>query len=277
MTRDDPRVIPDLQDDLRRLGFSAGDLVILQSSFRTLGRPEVTPADFLCTLLELLGPGGTLMTPTFTYSYAGLWGVQPFDPQTTPGLLNGILTETLRQWPGARRSAHPTYSVAAFGRHADELTRDKQQASALGEGSSYGEANRLGARILLLGVGNDRNPMLHYAETVAEVPYLDIPWRAHAGKTALVLQADVPAEVPLPEEYPACSLGFGAADDYLEERGVLRRGRVGEATCLLMDSRTMVAAVAERLRREPGWLLCSTFGCEPCTLRKRRLRALGRL
>jgi hypothetical protein len=90
-----------------------------------------------------------------------------------------------------------------------------------------------------------------------------------------VLQADVPAEVPLPEEYPACSLGFGAADAYLEECGVLRRGRVGAANCLVMDSQTMVAAVAERLRREPGWLLCSTFGCEPCTLRKRRLRAMG--
>jgi len=52
---------------------------------------------------------------------------------------------------------------------------------------------------------------------------------------------------------------------------------VGEATCLVMESQIMVAAVAERLRRDPGWLLCYTFGCEPCTLRKRRLRALGRL
>jgi aminoglycoside 3-N-acetyltransferase len=277
MTSDAPQVIPDLQEDLRRLGLSAGELVVLQSSFRRLGRPEVAPADFLRTLLDLLGPDGTLMTPTFTYTYTGLWGVQPFDPQRSPGMLNGILSETLREWPGARRSAHPTHSVAAVGRYADELTRDKQQASALGAGSSYGEANRLGARILLLGVGNDRNPMLHYAESVAGVPYLDIPWRAHAGRTALVLQAGVPVEVPLPEEYPACSLGFGAADAYLEEHGLLWRGRVGAATCLLMHSPHVVTAIAARLRRDPGWLLCNTFGCEPCTLRKRRLRALGRL
>jgi aminoglycoside 3-N-acetyltransferase len=277
MSSDDPRVIIDLQDNLRSLGLSAGDLVVMQSSFKSLGRPDVTPADFLYTLLELLGPGGTLMAPTFTYSYAGLWGITPYDPQNTPGVLNGILTETLRHWPGARRSAHPTYSVAAFGRYADELTRDKEQASALGEGSSYSEANRLGARILLLGVGNDHNPMLHYAESAARVPYLDIPWRAHAGNTALVLQAEVPVEVALPPEYPACSLGFGAADDYLEEHGVLHSGPVGSARCLLLDSQSMVAVVTERLRREPGWLLCNTFGCEPCTLRKRRLRALGRL
>jgi aminoglycoside 3-N-acetyltransferase len=277
MTSDDPQVILDLQEDLHRLGLSAGELVVLQSSFRKLGRPEVTPADFLRTLLELLGPSGTLMTPTFTYSYAGLWDIQPFDPQHSPGLFNGILSETLRKWPGARRSAHPTHSVAAIGRYADELTSNKQQASALGEESSYGEANRLGARILLLGVGNDRNPMLHYAESVAGVPYLDIPWRAHAGPTALVVEAGVPVEVPLSVESPACSLGFGAADAYLEEHGLLWRGRVGAATCLLMHSPHVVTAIAARLRRDPGWLLCNTFGCEPCTLRKRRLQTLGRL
>ncbi len=270
-----PRVIPDLLDDLRRLGVEPGDLIVMHSSFKALGRADVTPADFIGALQAALGADGTLLTPTFTYSYAGFWDVQPFDPQTSPGLHNGILTETLRRYPGARRSAHPTYSVAALGRHAEVLTQNKAQASALGFGSSYDDAHRLGAKVLLLGVGNDRNSMLHYAETVAGVPYLDIPWRACAGPTALVLRAGRPVEVLLPIEYPACSLGFGVADAHLEAHGVVKRGLVGAAPCLLMEARAMVAAVAEQLRRQPGWLLCHTFGCEPCTLRRRRLRSLG--
>jgi hypothetical protein len=84
-------------------------------------------------------------------------------------------------------------------------------------------------------------------------------------------------EVPLPPELPGCSLGFGVADAYLEEQGLLKRGKIGSAVSLLMSSQAMVAAVAARLRREPGWLLCHTFGCEPCTLRRRRLRSLGLL
>ncbi len=150
-------------------------------------------------------------------------------------------------------------------------------ASALGFGSSYDDAYHLGAKILLLGVGNDRNSMLHYAEVVAGLPYLDIPWRAHAGNTALVLRDGQTVEVPVHNEFPACSLGFGVADAHLEERGLLKRGRVGGAASLFMDSRDMVSAVVERLKREPAWLLCNTFGCEPCTLRKRRLRSLGLL
>ena len=277
MTTETPSVIPDVLDDLFRLGLKPGDVVVVHSSFKALGRRDVAPADVIRTLLEAIGPGGTLIMPTYTYSYAGHWDMQPFDAATSPGLLNGILSEALRRYPGALRSAHPTYSVAAIGRHAEEITRNRESASALGFGSSFETANQLGAQILLLGVGNDRNSMLHYAETVAGVPYLDIPWRAHAGKTALVLKEGVAVEVPLPDEHPACSLGFGVADSYLEEQGILKRGHIAAADAILESSQAMVQAVAARLRREPGWLLCHTFGCEPCTLRRRRLRALGRL
>ncbi len=276
MSTDRPAVIPDLLEDLVRLGLRPDNFVVMHSSFKTLGRRDLAPADVIRTLLEAIGPGGTLMTPTFTYSYSGLWGMQPFDP-AGPGLLNGILSETLRGYPGALRSAHPTYSVAAIGRHAEEITQHRETASALGFGSSFEAANQLGARILLLGVGNDRNSMLHYAETAASVPYLDIPWRAHAGKTALVLREGAAVEVPLPEEYPGCSLGFGVADSYLEELGILKRGKIAAADAILESSQAMVQAVAMRLKREPGWLLCHTFGCEPCTLRRRRLQLLGRL
>ena len=277
MSTETPAVIPDLLDDVSRLGLEPGDLVVVHSSFRALGRPGGAPADLIRTFMEALGPGGTLMMPTFTYSYAGLWEMQPFDRDASPGLLNGILSETLRRYPRALRSAHPTYSVAALGRYAEAITRNRDAASALGFGSSYETAHQLGAKVLLLGVGNDRNSMLHYAETVAGVPYLDIPWRAITGQTALVLKNGAPVEAPLPPEYPGCSLGFGVADAYLEEQGILKRGKIGSAASLLMSSEAMVAAVAARLRREPGWLLCHTFGCEPCTLRRRRLRSLGLL
>jgi hypothetical protein len=93
----------------------------------------------------------------------------------------------------------------------------------------------------------------------------------------LVLKQGQVVEVPVQAEYPGCSLGFGVVDAYLEAQGVLRRGTIGAAPAMLMTSREMVAAVAQRLKVEPGWLLCNTFGCEPCTLRKRRLRSLGLL
>ncbi|MDO9543029.1 MAG: hypothetical protein Q7J98_12005, partial [Kiritimatiellia bacterium] len=54
--------------------------------------------------------------------------------------------------------------------------------------------------------------------------------------------------------------------------GVLRGGKVGQAAAILMDAVKMVAAVKKKLQAEPAWLLCNNFTCEPCMLRKRRLK-----
>ncbi|NQU11067.1 AAC(3) family N-acetyltransferase [bacterium] len=254
-----------------------GDCLVVHSSFKSLGLTSASPADVVASLLDWLGPSGTLVMPTFTYSYAGAWNATPYRPDQTPGVLNGVLAETLRAWPGACRSGHPTYSVAACGQHAMRLTQRRETGRPLGKGSAYDEACRLGAKVLLLGVGHIRNSMLHHAEAVAELPYLDIPWRAFLGRTALVEKLGKVIEVPLADEFPACSLNFGVVGPWLAARGIGQPGRIAAAECWLGSAPELVAAVAEELQRNPAWLLCNLFGCEPCTLRRRRLRERGLL
>ncbi len=275
MRFDEARPIDRVVSDLRALGVARGDFLILHSSFKSLGLSEGSPADVIASILEALGPQGTVMVPTFAYCFAGRWDRLAYHPDRTPCRHNGIITEMLRQWPGAHRSGHPTHSVAAVGRFADEVTRDKEHASPLGTGSSFQDALGLDARILLLGVGNNRNSMLHYAEVAAELPYNNVPFRAFLGRTALVDRDGRVEEIALVHEFPGCSENFGVADAYLDARGLLTHGKVAQADCMLMDSRPVVDALVERLREDPSWLLCDRFTCEACTLRKRRLRAEG--
>lgn len=275
MSANSVRIVEPMLKDLAALGLARGDVVIVHSSFKSLGLTDCSPADVVGTVIDFLGPDGTLLMPTFSYCYSGRWNVQPFDPATTPGGLSGVLCETLRTWPGALRSGHPTHSVAVFGRHAERITKDKEDASPLGKGSSYDEALKLGAKILLLGVGNNRNSMLHYAEVAAEVPYNDIPFRAFWGETALVKRKGAVLVRPLVREFPACSDNFGIADAYLAERGLLCRGRIATADAMLLNAAEMVAAVVDKLKADPAWLLCDSIVCEPCSLRKRRLKECG--
>jgi len=270
-----PKIIPEMLTDLQKIGLACGDVVIVHSSFKALGVTDSSPSDVIHTIAHLLGPDGTLMMPTFTYSYSGIWHVAPFDPDETPGISNGVLSETLRKFPGALRSAHPTYSVAAIGKHAERITKDKENAAPLGRGSSYGIALELNARILLIGVGNDRNSLLHYAEVMAGLPYNDIPFREFWGRTAIVKKGGEITECPLPDEFPGCSDNFGVVDPYLEEKGILAPGKIGSADSSLMSAHDMVNAVVEKLHQEPAWLLCDNFTCEPCTLRKKRLKEAG--
>ncbi|MCG2661599.1 MAG: AAC(3) family N-acetyltransferase, partial [Kiritimatiellae bacterium] len=242
------------------------------SSFKALGLKDGIPEDVIHAFLDILGPEGTLMMPTFTYSYSGIWNVRPFNPVTTPGAGNGVLTEALKKHPGALRSGHPTYSVAAIGKQAGMITQDKENASAMGKGSSYDAAIGMGAKILLLGVGNNRNSAIHYAEIMADLPYNDIPFREFWGHTALVEKDGQVKEVSLLREYPACSANFGVVDDYLLQQGIMKSGKIECAPCFLMSGKETTEAVVKRLKKEPAWLLCDNFTCEPCSLRKRRLK-----
>ena len=247
-----------------------GALLVLHASFKPARDEGIAPRQMLEMLMDRLGPDGTLMLPTFTYCYADIWKPAAYDPAQTPGQENGILSETFRKMPGVRRSGNPTYSVAVWGKYADVLTAGSADNAGLGHGSSYENANKLGAKILLFHVGNNRNSMLHYAEVASGIPYNDIPFRACWGTDALTVHG----RMKLNGEFPACSEGFSRFDDVFVRHGIAQR--LG-GDSFLIDSPAMVNYICKAIEQTPDLMLCRDVTCEPCTLRRKRLAELGYL
>jgi aminoglycoside 3-N-acetyltransferase len=260
-----------MPDFLHKLGVRPGDFLIVHGSFKSLGQKEVSPQDVVCSLINYLGPSGTLMMPTFTFSYSGVWNVEPFDPQHSPSANMGAMSECLRMISGVKRSEHPTHSVAAHGKYADLVTKNKSRASALGRGSSFEDAWALDAKILLLGVSQNRNSMIHFAEAAADLPYNDIPCLSFWGTDAL-LKATDGTIIKIPQkEFPGCSENFNTISALLENNKTISKGSIFDAECLFMDAQSIVSVIVEKLKFDPLLLLCDSRSCECCTLRKRRL------
>lgn len=114
-------------------------------------------------VMDHLGPAGTLVVHTFSYSYAR--GI-PFDRQATPSEV-GPFTEYVRQQEGTRRSLHPMFSLSAMGALADELTRNVGK-SAFGPTSSFAALVGHGARFVALGttVGQSMTYLHHMEQQV---------------------------------------------------------------------------------------------------------------
>jgi aminoglycoside 3-N-acetyltransferase len=181
-----PYTIASLSSDLRALGVSSGDTVLVHSSASSLGFVAGGPQAVVQALLDVLGPDGTIVVPTHTPDNcdpAG-WSNPPvpqswwptireqapgFDVARTPSRWMGLIAETVRTWPGALRSDHPQMSFAALGAQAAEVTGVHQCDDALGERSPLGAIYRLDGKVLLLGCGHDSNTSLHLAE-----------WRQHS-------------------------------------------------------------------------------------------------
>ncbi|MDJ0969011.1 MAG: AAC(3) family N-acetyltransferase [Kiloniellales bacterium] len=160
----------DLDTGLAALQIEAGDTVFCHSNIGYFGRlAGADSRDALCeaifdTVMARLGPRGTLVVPTYTYSFPR---GQDFDPAETASPM-GIFAEWIRAHPDSLRSRDPSYSVAAIGPGAAALIEGLPDNS-FGRDSVFDRLLRLGAKHL-----NFNHPgctFIHYVERELQVPY----------------------------------------------------------------------------------------------------------
>jgi len=243
---------------IRSLGVKQGDLMIVHSSYKSLGEVAGGPLAVAQALVDSVSPGGSLFVPTFNY------GNDPFDPATAPSY-DGVTTEFVRKLPGAIRSLHPTHPIAGIGPDAPELLRDHDKAHAFGVGSPCYRLYEGNAWVLLVGVNHNANSVAHVAEEILDMPYLD------RRRTARVVTANGMVEVTL--RRPGCSDAWDPVlDPPLRNAGAITEGRLGNARLLLMRSRDVVKVASDLLRRNPEALLCDQPSCEACAIARRMLQ-----
>lgn len=240
----------DIEDGLRKIGLQRGDTVVLHGSLSSLGVVEDGTDAVVDAVLHVIGAEGTLVVPTFNYS------PNPFDPFVTPSVC-GRITEAVRMRPDAVRSLHPTHSVAAIGRDAEEITRNHENVHPFGIGSPLYKIFDRNGKVLQIGVGHDTNSIVHVAEELAEVPYVNrIRDVRIAGPRSEIIRVTV--------RRPGCSRGFPKLEDILEEADAILETVVGEALLRLMLAGAVVNAALEMISEDPAALLCDIPECPAC-------------
>ncbi len=245
-----------LIDNLRQLGLSAGQTVLVHSSLSALGWVSGGPVAVIQALESILTPEGTLMMPAHSadLSDPAQWQHPPvpeswwapirrtmsaFDPDLTPTLNMGMIADTFRHQPGVVRSRHPSVSFAAWGKHATELIEGHSLEYCLGEESPLARLYDLDGQVLLLGVGYDRNTSIHLAEYRADFPSkpyitagapLMVQTPAGAIERAWVEYNDIELNE---SDFPQLGAAF-------ESVQVVRQAKVGCATARLMSQRALV-------------------------------------
>ena len=231
----------DVAEGLTKLGVCAGDHLMVHSSLSSLGYVEGGAPTVVEALLEVLGPKGTLMVPTFTHS-----ATEYFDPLESPSL-NGAITEAARQRPEARRSLHPTHAATAIGPDAAELVADDLGHGALGKGCALDRLAKKGGRILLLGVTHTCNSIIHVGEDYAGDPDRTKRWSPENPKRVILKHPDRGEEEVLLTSMMGSTVAFGRMEGELRARGQLVEGRIGEATCQLMKGQDVIDATGDIL------------------------------
>ena len=237
---------------LRGLGVREGGVLVVHTSFRKVRPIAGGPAGLVAALREALGPGGTLVMPSWTGDDEA-----PFDPAATPPADDlGVVPATFWRMPEVRRSGHP-FAFAAAGTRAAEIVAGPLPLPPHGPASPIGRVHELDGQVLLLGVGHEADTTLHLAEALAGVPYRVL-------KHCTALEDGPPVRVAY-EENDHCCERFALADGWLRRRGWQGEGTVGYAEARLARSRQIVAAAREELAKHALVFLHGTGeGCEEC-------------
>ena len=251
----------DITAALAGLGVQPTDTLFVHSDMRRLLRAAgAGREEKLATVVAGLHgavANGTLLLPTFSYSFCR---GEPFSPEATPSTV-GLLTEYFRRRPGVRRTAEPLFSTAVLG------PTDPAWESALfgvGDKNCFGEESifaylvEADAKLAFLGVDGSMCTFVYLIEQRAAVPYRFFKDFAgdfidSAGDVTRVtaryfvrrLDADV-------------ENSFAALFRALEDEGALRRTTLDRgAELTVVSARAVAATAAHGLDSDPAYLLAA--------------------
>jgi len=240
--------------------------VIVHSSLKSFGQVE----DGADTVVNALGSVfATVMVPTFTYkamvtpltgpdNNAITYGsaadlnrmAEFFTPKMPADPLMGIIPETLRRYPHARRSSHPIQSFAGI--NAERFLAAQTMTAHL---APIELLEKTDGWALLIGVNHTVNTCIHYAEKLA-------------GRKQFVRWALTPKGVVECPGFPGCSAGFQAIAPEIDK--FTRKVQIGDAIVQAVPLKMLIRVVIARLKKDPLALLCQQEDCERCN----QIRAL---
>jgi aminoglycoside 3-N-acetyltransferase len=157
----------DIEKALGEIGLVRGDLVIVHSSLKSFGRVEGGPEAVIDAALNVVGPKGTVVFPTFTGGRGFATGQKLDDVVYT-----GVITKTARKRDDFVKSFHPLYSICAKGPMAAELCEINDRY--IFPSAQYKFLHIMGLRggkAVLMGCDHNSNSSVHLIEEFGDFEY----------------------------------------------------------------------------------------------------------
>ena len=237
----------DLIKNLEQLKINPKGTLLVHSSMKSIGEVEGGADTVLDALMEYMSEG-LLVLPTHTWSYIN--AANPRFEVEHSKVCVGILPELFRKREGVVRSLHPTHSVAAIGKGKEAFIEGNEKwDTPCARQSPWGKLLDHKAQIMLLGVDLRRNTFIHGVEE-----WLDIPGRLTEEREQLYVVTKEGREILVPSRRHTkghWSEHFWKVDDIFEERGVMYKGKFGEATVRVCETESMTQLLNELLKKKP--------------------------
>lgn len=157
----------DLFKQLQAMNLKSNDTVLIHTSMKAIGEVEGRAEGFIDALCEYFSEG-LLLIPTHTWD-----NVTPENPvydvsSTIPCI--GLIPRFAAFRKDGYRSLHPTHSIWGHGNNAKEFLSGEEKAMSPGPvGGAWNRLSSIKAKILLIGVGHNRNTFIHAVDELVDL------------------------------------------------------------------------------------------------------------
>ena len=163
----------DVHNFLKRNEIKENDTVLVHTSMRSLGEVEGGCDGLIDAFVSYLTEG-LFLVPTHTWDNVGA-DLPVYDVSSTKPCIGALPTVAAFRKDGVR-SLHPTHSVAAFGKRAEEFIKGEEKATTpCFDGGVWQRLYDENAKILLIGVGLDRNTYIHAIDEMIDLQGRFVP------------------------------------------------------------------------------------------------------
>lgn len=262
-----------LKDQLESMGLKGDETILIHSSMKAIGAVDGGADTVLDAWMEYF-KNGLLLLPTHTWKTVNADN-PVYNPYTTPSCV-GLLTNMFMKRDGVIRSLHPTHSMSGYGKNAAEyLAGEEYNNTPCTPGGCYDRLKEVGGKVLLVGVGHERNTYIHSVEEVLNVPnrLSDMPmelvielqeesnnsgklppynrddgWKKHTDNK---LCRKVYVRKHYNAQQPHISEDFVKLNQIFLDSGVVKKVKFGDADSLLCDAKGMFNIVRQVIAPDP--------------------------
>jgi len=242
-----------LKQHLSDMGLTGTETIMIHSSMKSIGEVEGGVDAVVEALMEFF-KDGLLLTPTHTWKQMSE-EYNIFDRRTEPACV-GLIPNTFMKKKGVVRSLHPTHSIAAYGKRAEEYIQgEENRTTPCPPEGCWGRLKDENAKILLLGVTHIRDTYIHAVEEMFDVPerFTEKTTRFHivmpdeSIKSVDMYRHDNAETVRRGE---VISDNFDKMKEGYFNTGAAKSVKFGDAECILGDAKKLYEVTGKILEKE---------------------------
>jgi aminoglycoside 3-N-acetyltransferase len=244
----------DLIRQFKKIGIQEGDSLLVHSSLSKIGYVENGAKDVVDALLECIGDKGNLLmpnSPNASFQLDYIQNIEFFDVANSPSKL-GAISEYFRLLPDAQRSAHPTEPVSCIGPDTEYFVGHHfGNLTPYNENSPFYRVAERNGKILYLGVTLDNaGTNLHTLEDAVENFKFPVYYPQEFEVKVLFNNRTLRTMKTLvhnPEQ--SKKRKCDGLIPLFEEKGVLKKVKIGKANSLLVNAKGMFDLMLEEYKK----------------------------